>query len=336
MDRKLESQGRVNAMNKNSQDHHIIFAGIDVAKHSFDTATSQSSEVLHSTYDERGLRELVKHLHKAKPELIVMEATGGLERGLHHHLTHAGFNVAIVNPRQVRDFARAFNQLAKTDQIDARIIALFAQMIQPRTTAVPAKHEEKLQSLVTRRRQVVKNRVQESNRLDRTHDRDVRRMIEQLIAFLTRQLEKIEQQVAKIIEENHDLQQRAEILRSMPGIGPATSAALVAELPELGRLNRQEIAKLVGVAPPGAINRDSGMMRGKRTTGGGRSSVRNALYMATLVATRHNPAIRTFYQRFLAKGKSKMVALIASMRKLLTILNVMIKENQPWKLNTHA
>jgi len=316
----------------NSQDHHT-FVGIDVAMHSFDLATNQSRRVHHYDYDDHGLRELVKHLRRLEPRLVAMEATGGLERRLAHHLLHAGFTVAVVNPCQVRNYARAFNQLAKTDAIDARIIASFAQTVQPRPSHLPEKHEEKLQALVTRRRQIINSRVREANRLDRTYDTDVRRMIRQVISLFTRQLEKVDRQIAGIIEESPDLQERTSILRSAPGVGPVTTAALTANLPELGRLNRQQIAKLVGLAP---INRDSGTMRGKRTTAGGRTSVRNALYMATLVATKHNPTIRAFYQRLLANGKSKMTALVACMRKLLTILNVMIREKQPWKTAPNA
>lgn len=316
----------------NNHNHHIT-VGIDVAKQSFDVATNQSREVCHYTYDGYGLRTFIKQLRTIKPQLVVMEATGGLERRLHHQLAQAGFNVAIVNPRQVRDYARAFNQLAKTDKIDARIIASFAQAISPRPSHLPTKCEEKLQSLITRRRQVINGRTRESNRLDRTPDADMRAMIRQAMALYKRQLEKINHKIARIIEENTDLQNRAAILQSAPGIGPATTGTLIAELPELGQLNRQEIAKLVGVAP---INRDSGMMRGKRITGGGRICVRNALYMATLVATRHNPTICAFYQRLLKNGKSKMIALVACMRKLLTILNIMIRENQPWKTPYNA
>ena len=316
----------------NSQHYHTS-VGIDVAKHSFDLATSRSKQVRHFTYDDHGLGELVKHLRTVKPRLVVLEATGGLERRLHRSLTPVGFNVAIVNPRQIRNYARAFNQLAKTDQIDARIIASFAQTVQPRPSELPAKHQDTLRSLVTRRRQVISNRVRETNRLDRTHDGDVRRMIKQAIALYSRQLEQIDRKIAKIIDENRDLQERASILQSAPGVGPATTAALIAELPELGRLNRQEIAKLVGVAP---INRDSGMMRGTRTTVAGRTNARNALYMAALVATRHNPTIRAFYQRLLANGKPKMVALVASMRKLLTILNIMIRDNKSWRIVPNA
>jgi len=282
----------------------------------------------HYTYDENGLSKLLKDLRDVKPHLVAMEATGGLERRLHHHLSRAGFPVAVVNPRQIRDYARAFNQLAKTDRIDARIIAGFAQTVQPRVCVVPEEHVQKLQALVTRRRQIVNSRGRELNRLDRTADPDMRRMIRRAVALYSRHLETIERKIAAIIAQHESLRSRASILQSAPGVGPVTSATLVTELPELGRLNRQEIAKLVGVAP---FNHDSGTMRGKRITGGGRARVRNALYMATLVATVNNPTIRAFYLRLIANGKTKMTALVACMRKLITILNVMVREQQPWR-----
>ena len=314
-------------MNHQHHPHHT-FVGIDVAKHTFDVSDDRSGCVARYEYDEHGLQRLIGYLRQHAPELIVVEATGGLERTLHHVLVDAGYPVAIVNPRQVRDYARAFNRLAKTDAIDARTIASFARTVRPRPTERPEKHEAMLHALVTRRRQIIGERVRESNRLERTHDREIRQMIEEVIALYTRHLTRIEEQIAAIIDACGELQERAAILRSTPGVGPATTGTLVAELPELGRLNRGQIAKLVGVAP---INRDSGLMRGRRTTVGGRRNVRNALYMATLVASRHNPVIRTFYQRLLANGKSKMVALVASMRKLLTILNVMIATRQQWR-----
>lgn len=317
----------------NSQDHHT-FVGIDVSKQFLDVATTHSSSTARRfDYDPAGLDQLVKHLQPLTPRLIAMEATGGLERAVLHHLILAGFTVSVVNPRQIRDFARAFNQLAKTDAIDARIIASFAQTVQPRACELPAEHEQKLQALVTRRRQIVQSRVQEANRLDRTCDADMIAMIRQVIDLYTAQLKQINLKMERLIHESQPLQERAAILQSAPGVGPTTAGTFLAELPELGRLNRQQIAKLVGVAP---INRDSGLMRGKRTTVAGRTTVRNALYMATLVATRHNPTIRTFYQRLIAKGKSKMVALVASMRKFLIILNVMISHNTPWNTPHHA
>jgi transposase len=312
---------------------HSTFVGIDVAKHSCDVATNHARDVRQFVYDEHGLEQLVRHLRPLAPALIVMEATGGLERRLLHHLITAGFKVSVVNPRQIRDFAKAFNQLAKTDAIDARIIASFAEVVKPRTCDLPEEYEQKLQALVTRRRQVIDARQRERNRLDRTSDADMLAMIQQVIDLYTSQLAQLDEEIATIIDDTPALQQRAAILRSAPGIGPATTGSLIAELPELGRLNRQQIAKLVGVAP---INRDSGMMRGRRTTTAGRTAVRNALYMATLVATRRNPTISACYQRLLANGKSKMVALVASMRKFLTILNLMIARQTHWNPPTHA
>jgi transposase len=316
--------------------HHHTFVGIDVAKHAFDVAPAPGSgraRVQRFTYDDAGLAALVAYLQPIMPQRIVMEATGGLERRLVHHLVHAGFSVAVVNPRQIRDYARAFNQLAKTDAIDARTIASFAQTVQPRPCELPCKDAVELQALVTRRRQIVCGRRRELNRLERTSDTTARAMIMQVVELYTQQLHQIEQRMAELMVNNEAMQQRAEVLRSTPGVGATTAATLVAELPELGRLNHKEIAKLVGVAP---INRDSGTLRGRRMTVAGRVGVRNALYMATLVATRHNAVIRTFYQRLIANGKAKMTALVAAMRKLLTILNAMIRHQTPWKDAHHA
>jgi transposase len=313
--------------------HHHTFVGLDVSKQFIDLAVNHDHRVHRHAYDEHGLEQIVRLLQPLTPQLIVMEATGGLERRLVHWLVRAGFRVAVVNPRQVRDYARAFNQLAKTDEIDARMIAAFAGTVQPRPVELPAEHEQKLQSLVTRRRQIIQSRSRESNRLDRVDDSEITAMIRQVVDLYTTQLKHVEQQIEELILANDQLQMKAEILQSAPGVGPATAGTLIAELPELGRLNRQEIAKLVGIAP---INRDSGQMRGKRTTIAGRTSVRNALYMATLVATKHNPVIRVFYKRLIANGKSKMVALVAAMRKFLTILNLLIRQQTPWKNPQHA
>jgi transposase len=321
----LASQGRVNAMNSHP---HLTVVGIDVALHSLEVADTSSSHVRSHTYDEPGLQRLINDLHALAPQQIVMEATGGLERRLAQTLHHAGFNVAIVNPRQIRDFARAFNQLAKTDAIDARVIARFGQVVQPRSMPAPDQNALQLQALVTRRRQIIHGRAAESNRLARTDDPVVRQMIQAVIDLYDDQCAAVETRIADLTQRDESMKQRQELLRSTPCVGPATASVLIAELPELGRLNRQQIAKLVGLAP---INRDSGLMRGKRTTGGGRVTVRNALYMATLVGTRRNPVISAFYQRLLANGKSKMVALVASMRKLLLILNTMLRTNQPWR-----
>jgi transposase len=326
----LALQGRVNAMNSH---HHLTVVGIDVALHTLEVADTSSNQVRSYTHDDPGLQRLIKDLHDLAPDQIVLEATGGLERRLAHALHHAGFDVAIVNPRQVRDFARAFNQLAKTDAIDARIIARFGQVVQPRPMPAPDANALQLQALVARRRQIIHSRVAEANRLARTDDPIVRDMIQAVIDLYHTQLKQVDARIADITQCDESLKQRQELLRSTPGVGPATAGVLIAELPELGRLNRQQIAKLVGLAP---INRDSGLMRGKRTTGGGRVTVRNALYMAALVGTRRNPVIGAFYQRLLHNGKSKMVALVACMRKLLLILNSMLRTNQPWRTPNSA
>lgn len=256
-----------------------------------------------------------------------MEATGRLERPLARHLHDAGFDVAVVNPRQIRDHARARGVLAKTDAIDARMIASFAHSVETRLWRLPSKEAEKLTALVTRRRQLIDLRIAETNRLERVEDDEVLDSIHQVLNGVIAQIKNIEKRIAHLLKSTPGIQDRAAILQSVPGIGPTTSAVLVAELPELGALNRQQIAKLVGVAP---VNRDTGLFRGKRTIGGGRKHVRNALYMAALVAAHRNPVFKTLYQRLLALGKPKKAALIAVTRKLLTTINVMIRDNQPW------
>ncbi|NOG52733.1 MAG: IS110 family transposase [Planctomycetes bacterium] len=255
----------------------------------------------------------------------------GSSARLAHHLLRAGFEVAIVNPRQIRAYAISLNQLAKTDAIDATIIARFGQQADLQSAVLPEEYQLKLQALVARRRQVLDAMTRESNRLDRCDDPEIRAMIQHLIDAYERQLCRIEHRIEQVVQQQPELQQRADLLRSVPGIGPVATAALLTGLPELGQLNRQQIAKLVGVAP---FNHDSGQMRGRRTTGGGRTHLRTSLYMPTLVATRHNPIIRTFYRRLVDAGKPKMVALVASMRKLLTILNVIVRDQQPWN-QTH-
>jgi transposase len=312
--------------NSSSSTNHI-FVGIDVAQATLDIATTGSNRVEHRRYDTTTLNALVRRWRCTPPQRIVMEATGGLERRLAHHLMRAGLSVSIVNPAQVRHFAAATGQTAKTDAIDARILARFAQTMQPRPSELPGEDEQKLQALTVRRRQVIDMRVAERNRLTRTADADMRGLIRQAIRLYTRQLDRLNTQIAAVIRANKQLREREAILRSAKGVGPVVAGTLLAELPELGCANRQEIARLVGVAP---INRDSGIMRGRRTTFGGRMAVRNQLYMAAMVATKHNQTIKAFYERLLSQGKSKMIALVACMRKLLVILNIMIRENKPW------
>ncbi len=308
--------------------HNRCFAGIDVSKQHLDVALADQSSVKTFDYSTTGLNRLVAFLEEHTPQLVCLEATGGLERPLVEHLQARGFDVAVVNPRQIRDFARAANQLAKTDALDARSIAQFAARMQPRVTPPLDEFRRKLLDLTSRRRQVRHMLVQEQNRLGTTVDKEIRRMIHQALRLYEKQRLALDERIATLIEQNTKLQTQAKLLRSVPGIGPATVGVLLAELPELGQLNRQQIARLVGVAP---TNRDSGTLRGKRTTGGGRVALRNALFMPTLVATQYNPRLRTFYQQLLQRGKTKMVALIAAMRKLLTILNVMARTQQPWR-----
>ena len=245
-------------------------------------------------------------------------------------LSSRNFEVSVVNPRQIRDFAKAAGKLAKTDAIDARVIALFAQRMQPRITVPLSKTQQKLKDLAARRRQLSADIVREQNRLSSAHDKGVQSMIRKMIKLLQKQMKTLETKINEVIQSDDLMQRRAGILTSVPGIGPASVGVLIAELPELGTLNRKQIARLIGVAP---TNRDSGTLRGKRTTGGGRVHVRNALYMPTIVAKLHNPKIKDFYDRLVLAGKPKLVALIAAMRKLITIINKMVKEGIRWDEN---
>lgn len=314
-------------MSQTNNRPHLICVGIDVSKAKLDVAITHDPNHHVYAYEDQGLQQLAKDLAAINPQRVVMEATGGIERRVAASLIRHGLPVAVVNPRQVRDYAKAFNRLAKTDKIDAQVIADFAATVQPRTYEIPDKNRQKIQALVTRRRQVQHMITQENNRLGRVEDRQVRTMIQQVIRLYEKQLAKINEQIQCLIAADDQMQQRAAMIQSVPGVGPVMTGVLLAELPELGRLNRQQVAKLVGVAP---VNRDSGTMRGKRTTGGGRRTIRNPLFMAAMVAARFNPKIKAFYQRLLANGKPKMVALVACMRKLLVILNTMIRNNQKW------
>ena len=305
-----------------------MWAGIDVSKHHCDVALAGQHQVHRCANDDAGRRQLGHLLAQWGATRVALEATGGYEQLLFTALDEQGLGVSVVNPRQIRDFARAQGQLAKTDEIDARMIAQFGCLMQPAPQKKPSENQRKLRSLRARRRQVSDTLVQEKNRLDTQLDRDARRSIKQAIDFYNEQLQSLDRQIRQLVDSDSEFQQQMSLLVSVPGIGVTTAAALIAELPELGKLNRRQAARLAGLAP---INRDSGMLRGKRMIGGGRSAVRQGLFMATLVATRHNPIIRAFYQQLLQRGKAKMTALVACMRKLLLILNAMLKNNQPWK-----
>lgn len=303
------------------------FVGIDVSKFKWDVAVSGSRRVQTFAADDEGERQLLELLQPLDVEIICLEATGNYQHRLVKRLQEHGYSVAVVNPRLPRDFARSLNRLAKTDKIDAQILALYAERYDLRPMPKTSETCEKLGALSARRLQLINMRTQESNRLETTFDSQMRHSVETHLAFLNAELQRVEQQVETLIDSDPKLRANAELLASTPGIGKLTAYRLVVELPELGSANRQQIARLVGLAP---INRDSGTFRGKRMTGGGRAQVRNALYMPTLVATKHNPKIKEFYDRLIAEGKPKMVALVACMRKMLTILNLMVKEGRPW------
>lgn len=286
--------------------------------------------------DERGVHTLVERLRSASPELIVLEATGGYELLAVAGLAAAGLPVMVVNPRQVRDFARATGQLAKTDRIDADILARFAERVRPPVRPLAGEAAQALDALLTRRRQLLEMLQAERNRLGQVFGRGkqpVKKSLKGHIAFLERELHVADTGLSAMIRESPVWRERDDLLRSAPGVGPVVSRTLIADLPELGRLSRRQIAKLVGIAP---LSRDSGTLRGRRFIQGGRATVRAVLYMGALVATQRNPVMRTFYQRLLAAGKPKKLALVAGRRKLLTILNTMVRTNQRWCADTGA
>jgi len=302
------------------------FVGIDVSKAYLDVAMLPGSETLRLANDAAGIAELISCLSCLNLGVVVLEATGGYELPAWSGLTEAGLPVAVLNPRQIRDFARSAGRLAKTDIIDAQVLARFAEALKPEPRPLPDVATQALRELVRYRRQLTESLTQARNRLHRatvTHGE-----IEDDIAHLKRKLAAVEARIAKLIEQVPFARSRAELLRSVPGVGPALTAALLAELPELGVLNRKQAAALVGVAP---LNRDSGTLRGRRTVWGGRAALRSTLYMAAVVAARHNPQVRPFYLRLLERGKPPKLALTACMRKLLTILNTIARTGRPWR-----
>lgn len=303
-----------------------IFVGIDVSKARLDVAMRPTGERESVANDKAGIKALVKRLAEIQPAWIVLEATGGLERQVTYALVSADLPVVVVNPRQVRDFAKATGQLAKTDTIDALVLAHFAQAVRPALRPLPDAVTLEFRALIARRRQITEMIVAERNRLG-TASKAVRKRIEAHILWLEAELDRAEKDLDQSIRQSPIWQENQDLLRSVPGIGPVISRTLLAELPELGKLNRQQIAALVGIAP---LNRDSGTFKGRRGIWGGRATVRAALYMAALVASRRNAVIRTFYKRLRNGGKAPKVALVACMRKLLTILNAMIKHKTRW------
>lgn len=306
------------------------YVGIDIAKRTFDICSLAEQKVQQFENNTKGIKLAVGMLARLKPKLVVMEATGGYEAMLAAQLHAASLPVAVVNPRRIRDFARANGQLAKTDKLDAVVIAMFADRMRPPRQQQIDQNSRLMKAMVARRHQLIGIRTAENNRLEHALDKVIARSINRILKTIDREIEKVEVEIQEQLASMPELETKAQILQSASGIGQTTAAMLVTEMPELGRLNRRQIAMLIGAAP---INRDSGTFRGKRMTGAGRRNVRSRLYMPTLVAIRHNPPIRRFYQHLLAKGKAKMTAIIACMRKLITILNTMVAKNEAWNPN---
>lgn len=303
-----------------------IFVGIDVSKEQLDVTMRPSGESESVSNDKDGIEALVKRLKEIGPSLIVLEATGGLERGVTRGLASAELPVVVVNPRQVRDFAKATGQLAKTDRIDALVLARFGEAVRPALRPLPDEVSLELRALIARRRQITGMIVAERNRLSGA-SKSVKKRIDAHIGWLEAELDRADKDLDQSIGQSPIWREKEDLLRSVPGIGPVISRSLIAELPELGELNRKQIAALVGVAP---LNRDSGTLRGRRRIWGGRATVRAVLYMAALVASRRNGVIGGFYKRLRNAGKAPKVALVACMRKLLTVLNSMVKHRTCW------
>lgn len=312
-------------MRKQAETEH--FVGIDVSKHYLDIAIRPTGEIYQTDNNDEGITQIVDLLKKISPILIVMEATGGYETAIASGLGIAGLPVAIVNPRQARDFAKSLGRLAKTDRIDASILAHFGEATRPKPRILPDEQTVLLQSLLVRRRQLINMLIAEKNRYGTTHVSQKSR-VWQHIEWLERELEVLDKELQEQLQQSPIWREKDQLLRSVPGVGSVTVMTVLAELPELGQINRKKIAALVGVAP---FNCDSGKMHGKRAIWGGRAAVRNILYMATLSATRHNVVIRSHYHHLLDEGKPKKVALVACMRKLLTILNAIIRTMMPWE-----
>lgn len=305
-----------------------IFVGVDVSKDRLDVHIQPSGEALAVMHDDAGIATLIARLRGTPPTLVVLEATGGLQVKMAAALAAAGLPLAVVNPRQVRDFARATGQLAKTDRLDARVIALFAAAVQPEPRPLPDEAAELLRALMARRRELVELRVAERNRLRQGAPDWVRRDLERSIDALAKRIAAIDAEVETHVKGTPIWQVQEDLLCSVPGVGKTLSRTLLAELPELGKLTRRKIAALVGVAP---FARDSGTLRGRRMIAGGRPTVRAVLYMATLTASRCNPVIAATYRRMVAAGKPAKVALTACMRKLLVILNAITRDSRPWQ-----
>ena len=303
-----------------------VVVGIDVSKAMLDVALVPSGEQLQASNDAGGIEALAKRLKAAAADLVVMEATGGYETAVAAALIGAGLRVAVVNARQIRDFAKATGRLAKSDRIDARVIAAFGEAVDPEIRQLPDEDAQELQALLVRRTQLVAMRVQEINRLGLMQGA-MRKGIKEHIAWLEKAIERLEIDITHGLRSSAAWREKDDLLQSFKGIGPITSGTLMVGMPELGSLDRREIAALAGLAP---FNCDSGTMRGRRSIYGGRSRVRTLLYMAATSAIRSNPVIRDFYKRLRARGKPHKVAMVACMRKMLTILNAMVRQSTPW------
>ncbi len=304
------------------------YVGIDVSKARLDVALLPSGDSFAVANDEEGFDELLGRLEDPHPTLVVLEASGGFERPLAAALVAAGIAVAVLNPRQTRDFARAIGKLAKTDRLDARALARFAEAVRPTPRTLPDAQAREFQSIPARRRQLIQMMTAEKNRLGAATSKAVARRIEAHIRWLEKELSRIDRDLDEAIESSPAFKENEALLRSVPRVGPVLCRTLLAELPELGSLSPRELSALVGVAP---LNRDSGTLRGRRSVWGGRGRVREALYMGALIASRHNPAIRAFYERLLKAGKPKKVALVACIRKLLSILNALMRDHAVWR-----
>ena len=303
-----------------------IYIGIDIAKDSMEVMAYEGKEHWAYTNDEKGLSKLLMKMKRLSPCLIVLEATGGYETTVAAELQNKGFPVAVVNPRYIRDFARSTGILAKTDILDAQVIARYAATVKPTPRVLPSEETRELGVIIMRRRQVVTMLTAENNRFQ-TADPAVKERIKLHIKWLEHELDDINKELKQKVQDNPDWKEKDEILQSVPGVGPNLSTTLLADFPELGKLNRKQVAALGGVAP---FNRDSGKLRGKRSIWGGRDMVRTATYMATFSAIRFNPLLKSFFDRLTAAGKSFKTAMVACMRKLLCILNAMLKNRTHW------
>lgn len=303
------------------------FVGIDVSKSTLDVCIEPAVRTLHVAYDEAGISQIAGCLKEASPTLIVMEATGGLEVRIATALASLGLPVAVINPRQARDFAKATGQLAKTDQVDAAVLAAFAKAIRPQAHPLKDADTRALDDMVSRRRQLIDMRVQETLRLGTAASKPLQKSLKQHIAWLDKQIANVDNDMTKRLRESDVWRAKDDLLRGIPGVGVVTTLTMLAKCPELGSLNRREIAALTGVAP---LANDSGKHRGKRFVWGGRADVRAVLYMAAVSAIRCNEAIKAFAERLKKAGKPPKVVIVACMRKLLTIMNSMLKNNSPW------